>query len=1160
MKKKTLFHSVLSVILVALLAFAPVTPLLQEDEVRQSYLAPRAFSQSPELLVEYITFTTSSLITAGVQTSKLLEQINGEAKDMGVASVQRAILDLEKQGIGLDLRPINEETLEMKFSGPLFVKAIRVDRFGVQELVEQKVKLSDLAIALKAFLISAKDFFIQPLLLIGEQFVLRTKLSARFFKIAIPLIILLFAVVGCDTKGGRLLIGKPSGSSGQPQNALPSASGDPDIIDQERNFSNPMLPLLQDVRVTGLSDSTIVLLTRVLNVDPNNAPTHFQVDAVNQNGKVVVLNPFAPIVNGVQDTYSKFVPIQAFGQQQVIIAQAFLVNEPTPAGVTFPASFNQSVFPPSQWRPVQAGDEVTLTLLVLDGTDPLLPRFSNSSPGVPRKDVSLPVVIGSGVSLIQNNGIPEPGNFVAGAVIQNPLGLANGRDGTMRLKYDTGIRLTDPIVPTQALVTVFNNSTGALINEHVVTLVNPYGVNEFDIPGTDSSGNPIAPGTQLKLRVQNLDLGLSPPFADANSETIFTFQQDANPLVLSQPQLQPDANGNSITILNGTRLLRFRINPNSSASEPLQPEFHFIRVTVEDPMTGNRFTHSLTVEINKDINGDPLLDQENSYDRELPASLFSGGAGLGGFVLHEVEVFNVRRGYKARSLGVVDLTQQPDRTFSSNATVQSMPTVNLVTANNRLIQVALSPNLVPNDPTIGHQFIVRLVHPITQDAIDVAFFRTLQPSGTYDLLITDPAAIDFLNQGPADVVSVTVFNVSDQVPSGPTTTFTPSGVQVQKMDTSSIGQPKIEAIKGSGDPFVSVDVRFPEDYAQQPRKLYFKFSLKSASGEKAVIEKSSRIKGAHLSDLTETQTYGFALDHPLIEKGTQLEHVSVMSVNEDGTFSPIEMIDVGGVLVDPEYVLKAPSITYISSGGVVSSSRIELALENEDQLGNRVDLNAVPLRAMVRLKTKSGLVSELPVSELDLNDASNKATLQIDFDSLAQKMGVSEEVSIAVRVAPEGRALSAYSESVAGYLVKADVKPAEERPLSQRRVVRKRVLYGFDDDKAQRNFEKIFGSVKKEVFVQFLTKAQFDQLKEEFKRLLQRDIQDAEMLGENVQSFQTVKRISSDLLLIPSSVSDDIYQALLILLISSLTLPHTRSIELRHQTTAPIASFLESSL
>ncbi len=969
MRKSSLFRSILNVVLITALSMSLV-PLPQNVSTQESYLAPRAFSKTPEALIDYVTFTSSSLITAGVSAPNILAQLEGATSDTAIGSVKRSISELKELGIRVQMIVIAQDVLELRFNGVMFEKRLVVNRFGVDEKVEKSYRFTALVRSVQQLVSVFYRSMRDPLLYQYEK--LRPKLQKILDSVfpakrevdlerrmalrlgAFSGVAVLLTLAGCDVafKDGQIQFGRPD----KDDEPFPGVTGDPVILEIEKDFSKGTPVNLKDNQT---SDTSFTMLAQVNSVDPTNAPAFFEVTAFTQTGAQVVLNPFQPIESGrtIDDTIPQGFPILTPGVPQPISFRAFLVREPSQAGENFSNLIDPNKFSASKFRPMRAGDQLTFRLRVFEGSSVNNPRFSTSGPNnIKEFRFPQPVTIQEPVTLIRNaQNNPEPGTL--SQVIQNPLSVTN--DGTLRLTFKTDIPDSANIKPGFVLVTLFNDQTNEFLNSFFEPISNPSGVNEVDIQATrfnftTQQVEPIPTNTPLRVVIQNAGLGLTP--ADAKQESIKTlnFVRDSNPVSLRQAQLVKNASNDSVEIVGGTRLLKLRINGSSQTNDLLTPEFHFLRFRLfnfasrTNPNLPQTVEFSTTVQIpliTQNGVSVPLSNQPQDYFVEIPAALLPV---LNQSTLQSVEVFNVRRGYKAVSTGVVnlaDMANQRNNVFTSADALSSTPAVTNISAQEDVVTLTIeaNPSGGANDVRVtGHNVTFNLVNTNNGEAISTTQFVALPTrltdvngqvvevpqnnvAQTFQLKLTDPSVVAFLANGSATIQSISVNNASTQVPGGPVATVA-SNVTVFAVAAQVTEVPLISGITGSpnnlGDTAINVTLQADGPQGSTggstPNKLRFTISLFNPNGERYQIVQDQNLTGNHLTNRTQSEVYSLTLEDARITTGTIVEDVSVQNIDINLNTSQVDMFQ-GNVMIDPQRVSQAPTITSLQGAGTLEA-------------------------------------------------------------------------------------------------------------------------------------------------------------------------------------------------------------------------------------------------
>lgn len=1056
-RRRTFGHIVLSLFLAGMFLL-PQGIFLQGDfyssckPTSAQYLAPRTLTDTPEAAEAFVTHAVQMALAGGVSGTELVQQTRGTKGDAegAILFILSAIERAETHGIQVKLQCIDAATVRVIFSG---------------------------SGASVSYLVTAKK---QRRELLQNSFAARVisylkRIGARVVKLCEPLILSIRESIPSaqvqfspERRQFLAILGKaaavtaivgPAGAAlegcniGEPDKwkMIPGVSGTPIIVDQEKNFDFAVPAALKDAQSP---DTSVILRVRTDGVNPANAPVYYRVTASTSNGSPVVLSPFEP--SNSLDPTNFLNAIFPYSQEKTLPVRAWLVQEPSRPGDTFPVAVDPQKFPSTQYRPmrtdnqVRPGDQVTFTVSVLEGIDPNHPRIG------PNTGTSQPITISEPVTLIRHNGQPEPGTLVS--VAQNPDNISNGNDGTLRLTFKTNIADNDPVKPDYVWVSIYNATTNEYLNGHFVRIGNPTGTNQIDIPAVDRNGNEIADGTQLRIVTQNTDIGLTPPDPANSSVAQVTLQRNANPAKMANPTLEADPQtGEQVTLVYGTRLLKLRIYPHGLTTDPLKPTSHFINVTLFDAGSGREVTFGTLVKIPTMFENGvevPAASQINEYFIEIPENVFSPQ--IQGSTAQKVEVFNVRPGYASVSSSVVDVSRQVNNDFTSQAKISSTPSVTVDNVQDSLVTLTINPNptAVSNDLTSAHYIVMHLVNPQTGEAIDVPFYvelpkrltvdpQTLQPSlipetnrsHRFTLPISDPAALAFLQSGSANLVSVSVKNVSQQAPAGATTTINPANRQVQLPQGSVSEVPRINSVNGSGDTGVSVNLQVASSGTggSVPTQLLFFFTLRNSNGERFVEIRSAPLSAAHIADRTALDTYTFTLENSKIDIGTTMESVTVK--NQDANLNTSAAANLGtNLLLNPNRISSAPTIAGLApKAGRPDVAVITFAIPTQEVGGGalpggrpNVIIEAVTAAGKPFPGTDQGTVF---ISSNDVQiDPVNPANGVVEFDF--SKFGTPtsmENVYFVLRTQPGvGRAFSGRSAAATGsFLVVASASSSD---------------------------------------------------------------------------------------------------------------------------------------
>jgi len=824
---------------------------------------------------------------------------------------------------------------------------------------------------------------------------------------------------------------KPSGST-----FIPGVSGNPVIVDTEKDFNRAVPTPLKDAATP---DASVILLARIDNVDPNNVPLLFRVSAVTASGEIVVLNPFDP--KEANRTFAVF-PINDPNQEQVLAIRAY-----SKVG----------------GAPINNNEVLTFKLEVLEGDDPFHPRIGPRS-------AETQITINQIESLIKRDGQPEPGELVK--VEQNPLGLSNANDGTLRLTFKTNIKETDSIKPEYVFIAVFEqdstqpNNKGRFLAQFFPSIIHSTGLNEFDIqlPDKDPEMNAINPGN-IVIEAVNADVGLTPPPIDSNKNLkSFNFARDNNSIALNAPVLE----NNQVELVNGTRLLKLRINPNAGSNDPLKPEFHFVNFKLFDVGTNREFTYGATLGIPTAlVNGvqTPLTSQANEYFVEIPEELFSPQ--IQQSVLQSVEIFNVRRGYQAESSGEISLIS--NNTFTNGAKLTSSPQIQNVTVQDTLVNLEIDPNLGNStEPVTNHQITLKLVHSQLGDSIETSFNvelpkrlevnngqSTLIPETNqnhiFKLKIVDPSVLAFLQNGSAELTSIKVSNTSDLVPSGPTVEFNPTNLQVQLPQEQVTEVPRIQQVQSPGDTLVQLDVQVASNATggSSPSNLLFFFTLQNSQGEEFVEFQSRSLTTTHQADHTATDSYFITLESAQIDSNTTLKSVTVinqdLNLNESQSFTNSNL----SISLNANSVSQKPVITNLAQkAGQPEIAQITFNFPTQDLSGNALP-NGTP-DVLILAVTQNG--TQYPSSDQGAAFRSGTGVsvvspgvglVELDFSQFGVP-SVTTDVNFVIRTAPPGRAFSAISDpQTASFLVSvASAEQTRSKKKTGLHLNRTRKFYG----------------------------------------------------------------------------------------------------------------------
>ncbi len=904
---------------------------------------------------------------------------------------------------------------------------------------------------------SVKNFF-KPLAKIsdnaGNRLTKETKISRRTFNTLAMGTATTAALhlTGCD---GLVIGGKGSSSStsvgGGNGGGVTILSGEPQILDIEKDFTKAVPTPLKDAQTP---DTTFTLLAQLRKIDAVNfTPNFFHLTAKTNANKRVVLFPFVEKELSFAQTFavnSYITDVEGtHTAPQMLITRAYLVEEPsTDIDQPFPADIDPTKFPPSEFRSIRPGEALVATLKGVYGT-PEQTFFTYNS-----NDRALPSVQ-EPITLIRDaEGNPEPG--ILDAVFQNPLQLANGNDGTLRVRFATGISNTAAIQPGFVQVSIFDVETGKFLAAFSQSVQNPAGLNEFDllasqmvlqtnVDGIGNAGDLIPGGRQLKIVVQNVDLGLTPADADPFlSVEQITYQRDANPVTMSVPVI-----GNSgLEIVNGTRLLKLTIDANSLPSDLLKPEFHYLRFKLS-----NNLEYTTTVTIPSVVeNGVSVpLAGPHEYYVEIPANLIS----ILPVTLQTVEIFNVRRGYQSVSTGVIPVNE----TITSNDAIASIPAVSNVAVNEDLITFTVNPNDVGSDSRVnGHNLTFNLVKD-TGEAISFSTFYTLPtrlalvngvitevPDNTqpHDLKIKikDPSVLAFLQNGTVTLTTITVNNGSAQVPSGPTITVT---ANLAPVTLSTVTVDEIPAISGAvtgdpaglGDTVVNIPLQVNSTGVATggvPEVLRFFFTLRKPDGSQFVIGKERAFEGIHQTDRTQTQTYSITLDDSQVEAGTVLENVTVISVDVNLNES-VAASFATNLTLNPNKVSRTPSIISLGNPGSVNA-QIDFTIPTQAADGTALTYPSGAPDVLMEAFTASGKYFTGFVRAADVQVVSpGVGRVFFDFSQFGN-FTQTEEVFFVLRTAPPQAAFSARSAPQSGSYLVASLDLRSETELLPRRFQR----------------------------------------------------------------------------------------------------------------------------
>lgn len=428
-------------------------------------------------------------------------------------------------------------------------------------------------------------------------------------------------------------------------------------------------------------------------------------------------------------------------------------------------------------------------------------------------------------------------------------------------------------------------------------------INDTGKDLTDLTGILAQPAAEMGGRFQSFGAAVKEAYQSA-APGLFpqpsgeTEQTEPEGPILSRPVLVKNSESkNSVELVNGSRLLNLKIDPNVTAGDVLKPEAHLLRFRVYDAESQTFLETDLRVKIPvRNVNGamEPVTGRPHEYQVELPESLFSDY--FVGSTVEAVEIFNLREGEKPVSSGAIDLTDmnvQANNEIVSMVKIPSVPFVEssgVVIKGNNTLTVTIDPRGESYEPITGHNVTLKLagLGDRKGEAREVTLFlplpnkilfgvpqprlvRDVNTPHTYEVKLTDAGLTEFLRDGGAVLEEIAVSNASDIVPSGSpyvletAYTFetgkevpeeTETGVEIKLLD---LAEPGKEENSGPVTVFVT---------------------LVNAKRERFVLEKKISLRDNSDENRNLLETVSFDFDDPRIDSETHLVEVSILTENE----------------------------------------------------------------------------------------------------------------------------------------------------------------------------------------------------------------------------------------------------------------------------------------